>query len=64
MTKTTMAVLTNDDFDSYDIDDYEGNDIYNVGDADDHDNNYDKVNWCLARYSPHATTTNRPTTGH
>ena len=43
MTKTTMAVLTNDDFDSYDIDDYEGNDIYNVGDADDHDNNYDKM---------------------
>ena len=23
-----------------------------------------KVNRCLARYSPHATTTNRPTTGH
>ena len=25
---------------------------------------YDKVNRCLARYSPRATTTNRPTTGH
>ena len=23
--------------------------------------NYDKVNRCLARYSPHTTTTNRPT---
>merc|ERR1719422_2223422 len=26
--------------------------------------NIDKVNRCLARYSPRATTTNRPTTGH
>ena len=25
---------------------------------------YHKVNRCLARYSPRATTTNRPTTGH
>ena len=25
---------------------------------------YNKVNRCLARYSPRATTTNRPTTGH
>ena len=27
-------------------------------------NNYYKVNRCLARYSPRATTTNRPTTWH
>ena len=29
-----------------------------------YDYNNDKVNRCLARYSPRATTTNRPTTGH
>ena len=39
------------------------------GGDDDNDDDYDhgdcnKVNRCLARYSPRATTTNRPTTGH
>ena len=39
--------------------------VDHVGDYDNYYNDNDnKVNRCLARYSPRATTTNRPTTGH
>ena len=34
---------------------------WDVSQTHHHDRKYDKVNRCLARYSPRATTTNRPT---
>ena len=38
------------------------NDVYADAIDDDYDDyDYNKVNRCLARYSPRATTTNRPT---